>query len=128
MCEYKNNKSEEFTAVISLISLYNSVACHETHTCTHKHTLTNSSTCTYIQRCTHTYTHTDLRNRCQDGRKVVMGMDTQITSLVKDREGEKVKTHAHKKEKIYISFSKGRLPSVSSCRVPSPPPDKPKTL
>lgn len=29
-------------------------------------------------------------------------MDTQVTSLVKDCEGEKVKTHAHKKEKIYI--------------------------
>lgn len=42
-----------------------------------------------------------------------MGMDTLVTSLVKDCKGEKVKTHAHKKEKIYISFSKGQLPSIS---------------
>ena len=37
MCEYKNIKSEAFTAVISLISLYNSVACHEKHTHTYIH-------------------------------------------------------------------------------------------
>lgn len=83
MCEYKNNKSEAFTAVISLISLYNSVACHETH----MHTLSYSSTCIY--RCTHTQTntltHTDWRILRYDGRKIVMGMDTQVTSLVKDR-------------------------------------------
>lgn len=54
MCEYKNNKSEAFTAVISLISLYNSVASHETHVRTHTHTQQNM----YIQRCTHTFTHT----------------------------------------------------------------------
>ena len=63
-----------------------------------------------------------------------MGMDTLVTSLVKDRIGEKVKTHAHKKDKyiyiymyIYISFSKGRLPSISF-HVPPPLPNKPKTL
>lgn len=39
----KNNKSEAFTAVISLISLYNSVACHETYT----QTLSYSSKCIY---------------------------------------------------------------------------------
>lgn len=54
MCEYKNNKSEAFTAVISLISLYNSVACHETHTRTHTHTLIQQYT--YIQSHAHRHT------------------------------------------------------------------------
>lgn len=104
MCEYKNNKSEAFTAVISLISLYNSVACHEN---THARTNTLIQQYMYIQRCTHThsYTHTKSIFFAKDGRKVAMGMDTQVTSLVKDRKGEKVKTHAHKKEKIYIYHS-----------------------
>lgn len=54
MCEYKNNKSEEFTAVISLISLYNSVACHETH----MHTQTHSQTAVHVRiyRDAHTLT------------------------------------------------------------------------
>lgn len=56
MCEYKNNKSEAFTAVISLISLYNSVACHETHmhTQTHSHTAVH----VYTETRTHTHSHT----------------------------------------------------------------------
>lgn len=52
MCEYKNNKSEAFTAVISLISLYNSVACHETH----MHTLSHAYSSTCIYRDEHTQT------------------------------------------------------------------------
>lgn len=58
-----------------------------------------------------------------------MGMDTQVTSLVKDCKGEKVKTHAHKKEKnIYIILKRSTPLHLFSCRVPSPPPNKPKTL
>lgn len=53
MCEYKNNKSEAFTAVISLISLYNSVACHEIHTQTHPY----SSKGIYRDSRTHTHTY-----------------------------------------------------------------------
>lgn len=55
MCEYKNNKSEAFTAVISLISLYNSVACHETRvrTQTHSHTAEH----VYTEMPTHTLAH-----------------------------------------------------------------------
>lgn len=56
-------------------------------------------------------------------------MDTQVTSLVKDCKGEKVKTHAHKKEKnIYIILKRLTPLHLFSCRVPSPPPNKPKTL
>lgn len=50
MSGYKN-KSEAFTAVIPVISLYNSVACHETHTHTHSY----SSTCIYK----YTFSHAD---------------------------------------------------------------------
>lgn len=53
LCEYKNNKSEAFTAVISLISLYNSVACHETHA----YTNTLIQQYTYIQIHAHKHTH-----------------------------------------------------------------------
>lgn len=97
MCEYKNIQSEAFTAVISLISLYNSVACHETHT--HSY----SSTCIYrdARAHTHTFTLTYSLLRWEESSN---GHDTQVTSFVKDGKGEKVKTHAHKKEKynIYI--------------------------
>lgn len=62
MCEYKN-KSEAFTAVIALISLYNSVACHETHMRTQTRTSphTHSSTCIYRDADTHTRTYSSLR-------------------------------------------------------------------
>lgn len=93
MCEYKN-KSEAFTAVISLISLYNSVACHET--CIHKHN--HTAVHRYIQNV-HTHTHTHTYAFCQNVKKSSNGHDTQVTSLVKDGVGEKVKTQAHKKEK-----------------------------
>ncbi len=63
----------------------------------------------YIQRCTHAHTQTHTHTHAY---KLVYsslrweessnGHDTQVTSLVKDGKGEKVKTHAHKKEKIYI--------------------------
>lgn len=55
MCEYKNNKSEAFTAVISLISLYNSVASHETYVHTHTHTHTAEHV--YTEKHTHTHIH-----------------------------------------------------------------------
>lgn len=114
MCEYKNNKSEAFTAVISLISLYNSVACHETHTLTHTQTLIQQYM--YIQRCTHTHTHAyKLVYSSLRWEESSNGHDTQVTSLVKDGKGEKVKTHAHKKEKIYISYI------YHSQKVDSPP-------
>lgn len=133
MSEYKNNKSEAFTAVISLISLYNSVACHETHT----HS--------YSSTCIHTHTQPKTTFSSLRWEESSHGHETQVTSLVKDGKGEKVKTHAHKKEKtkiyvyicgyiyIYIYFSKGRLPSISisleSHPTPHPrPPNKPKTL
>lgn len=66
----------------------------------------------------HTHIHTNKPPRW-DRRKIAMGV---VTSLVKDQKG--VQTLAHRKENIYnnhnISFWKGRLPS--------PPPNKPKTL
>ena len=115
MCEYKNNKSEAFTAVISLISLYNSVACHETHAHTQTHSHTAVHVYTEMRAHTHTHTHS-LKDLCirYDGRKVVYGHDTQVTSLVKDGKGEKVKTHAHKKENIYMYI-------YHSQKVDSPP-------
>ena len=82
---------------------------------THKHTLIQQYM--YIQRCAHTHTHThSLKDLCirYDGRKVVYGHDTQVTSLVKDGKGEKVKTHAHKKENIYMYI-------YHSQKVDSPP-------
>lgn len=52
MSEYKRNISEAFTAVISLISLYNSVACHESaHMRAHTHSYGN--TCIYIDTDVH---------------------------------------------------------------------------
>lgn len=59
MCEYKNNKSEAFTAVISLTSLYNSVACHETH----MHTQSRTPPHTYISICIYSDAHTPTRAR-----------------------------------------------------------------
>lgn len=76
MCEYKNIKSEAFTAVISLIFPLQFSGLPW-----------NTRTHVYTQ--THTRTHTQALNSSLNGRRV-MGMDTQVTSLVKDwRKGER---------------------------------------
>lgn len=49
-----NNKSEAYTAVISSISLYNSVACHEKHVDTQTHTHSNRQHNVFTETRTHT--------------------------------------------------------------------------
>lgn len=123
----ENNKSEAFTAVMSSISLYNSVACHDTHT----HTAVHVYTGTHI----HCLARTDYVFITNLGSSRTY--DNQVTSLVKDGRGEKVKMRSLKGKKykyiyiyirIYLILKRSTPLHLCSCRVPSPLPNKPKTL
>lgn len=123
----KNNKSEAFTAVISLISLYNSVACHETHR--HSHTAVNVYTEMHAHTQAHTQTHTLAYSslRWEESRN---GYGHPGHLACKRPKKEKKLKHTLIKRKIYIDIILKRSTPLHlcSCRVPSPPPDKPKTL